>query len=316
MRINVRGWSSNFFQGSQCSECLHGSKGELRGKKGGAEGSWVFRVICVLLPTNYETSYSSISGIAWGAACLLQDLGLKSTGGCLPDVPSDDNGERPAEGENEEGEKRGNGDVSEGGVVGEDDEDADPKDLTSMLASFDDESDLPAPSNDIVQVGSPVHCPDSPESYPKAHTLDEVHAYFDELRAGNSPRSMPSPCDVDSIAPAPPSPKPLPTRPEIPTVDSSPETHVVKPGKDKATPAAPIARLKGFQELDRPSPDSALSSKLTGAQRDLFLKVCRQKLASMMDSERKGCPKSLVDKSYVHIDIYMCSPPYVHRMWL
>ncbi|CAE7480004.1 unnamed protein product, partial [Symbiodinium pilosum] len=80
-----------------------------------------------------------------------EDLRLKSTGGRLPDVPSDDNGERPAEGENEEGEKRGNGDVSEGGVVGEDDEDADPKDLTSMLASFDDESDLPAPSNDIVQ---------------------------------------------------------------------------------------------------------------------------------------------------------------------
>ena len=91
------------------------------------------------------------------------------------------------------------------------------------------------------------------------------------MSCAHSPRSMPSPCDVDSIVPAPPSPKPLPPRPEIPTVDSSPETHVVKPGKDKATPAPPIARLKGFQELDRPSPDSALSSKLTGAQRDLFL---------------------------------------------
>ena len=33
-----------FFQGSQCSGCLHGSKGELRGKKGGAEGSWFSRL--------------------------------------------------------------------------------------------------------------------------------------------------------------------------------------------------------------------------------------------------------------------------------
>ena len=202
--------------------------------------------------------------------------------------------------EDVESPEAGNGDLPESEADGED---ADPKDLEAMLASFDSDMEPPKqahPAEKDSQALVLVEDSQIPEtSCEAADKIGHNHSHDPPKSLGifgpapSSPRPSLESKSKDSCE-RPALPEPVPSLQHKPTLLDeldSPEVQVtsVKPPPERP---GPPGRLTPFASLPAKTTvvltDQTLSSKLSVEQKAMFLATCKQKMASLTATAKQG----------------------------
>ena len=181
-----------------------------------------------------------------------------------------------------------------------DEQDADPKDLQEMLASFDEDDGTPKHPLPAASAEVPEMIEDSQASelsYETAYTVQQVHDYFDSLQKDEDPESpstIPKASDGVSEGLEKPNPAPVLQHKAV-LLDESPDLEItaVKP---------PVPGGKTTVSIDRPN----LSPKLTAQQKALFLQLCERKMQGLIAASKPGFPKIVTVPSR-YLLAYVCA---------